>query len=219
MRRVEGAGVELAVAYENAASGPATVLVHGMGGTSWPLDALPGRVIAYDRRGYGDSGAPEPYVRTTASEHAEDLVAVLRATGAAPALLVGADFGALVVLDVLLRHEALAHAAVLVDPPAYMFVPEATEALSEQRDALEAELREGGPEALERARPRIVDFGAIASLPLGHGDLRRISVPVQIVLSARAQPHDLAAGAALLDAMPTAGGSPDLLAAVTELAA
>ena len=47
----------------------------------------------------------------------------------------------------------VARAAVLVDPPAYMFVPEATEALSEQRAALEDELRAGGPE-LDRALAR-----------------------------------------------------------------
>ena len=142
----------------------------------------------------------------------------MRATGAAPALLVGADFGALAVLDVLLRYGDLVHAAVLVDPPAYMFVPEATEALSEQRDELEAELREGGPEALERERGRVVDFGAIASLPLGRGILREVDVPVRIVLSPRAREHDRAAAAALLEALPTAEPADDVVSAVTELA-
>ena len=220
MKTVEGAGVPLAVLYdsrESAAPGPATVLVHGMGGTQWPLDLLEGRVVTYDRRGYGASGAPEPYVRTTVHEHAEDLVCVVRALDAVPATLVGADFGALVVLDVLLRHPAVARAAVLVDPPAYMFVPEATEALSEQRRALEDELRAGGPEAVERSRGRIADFGAIASLPLGHGALAAIETPVAIVSSPRAQPHDRAAAEALLDAMPSAVGAtgvPDALARV-----
>ena len=65
-----------------------------------------GRVITYDRRGYGGSTAPEPYTRTTVNEQAEDLAALVGGLDAAPALLVGADFGALVVLDVLLRHRA-----------------------------------------------------------------------------------------------------------------
>jgi pimeloyl-ACP methyl ester carboxylesterase len=209
-RIVEGAGVPLAVLYESAENGPATVLVHGMGGTMWPLDALPGRVISYDRRGYGESGSPAPYVQTTVNEHAEDLACVLRATGAAPALLAGADFGALVVLDILLRRPELARAAVLVDPPVYMFVAEATEALSEERRRLEDELRAGGPEVLERERGRVADFGAIASLPLTHGGLAAIAAPVAIVSSPRALPHDLAAAEALLDAMPTAVGARDL---------
>jgi pimeloyl-ACP methyl ester carboxylesterase len=209
---VEAAGVALDVTERG--SGPATVLVHGMGGTDWPLDELPGRVIAYDRRGYGASEAPEPYERTTVHEQTEDLAHLIRRLDAAPALVVGADFGALVVLDLLLRHREAARAAVLVDPPAYMFVPEATEALSEQRAALEDELRAGGAAALEALRPRIIDFGAIASLPLGHAVLRTIAVPVAIVSSPAAQPHDLAATEALLDAMPTAIGAADLLDAI-----
>ena len=217
MKTVEGAGVPLAVLYESSDSGPATVLVHGMGGTQWPLDLIPGRVITYDRRGYGESGAPEPYTRTTVNEHAEDLVAVVRALEAVPATLVGADFGALAVLDVLLRYSTVARAAVLVDPPAYMFVAEATEALSEERKKLEEELRAGGPQAIASARGRIADFGAIASLPLTHGALASIRVPVAIVSSPRARPHDIAAAEALLHAMPSAIGAsdvPDALARV-----
>jgi pimeloyl-ACP methyl ester carboxylesterase len=211
MKTVEGAGVPLAVLYDSGDAGtPATVLVHGMGGTQWPLDLIEGRVVTYDRRGYGASGAPEPYVRTTVHEHAEDLVCVVRGMDAVPATLVGADFGALAVLDVLLRHPTVARAAVLVDPPAYMFVAEATEALSEDRAALEEELRSGGPELIERWRGRIADFGAIASLPLSHGALASIEVPVAIVSSPRARPHDIAAAEELLHAMPSAIGAADV---------
>jgi pimeloyl-ACP methyl ester carboxylesterase len=209
---VEGAGVPLAAVVRG--EGAATVLVHGMGGTAWPADALPGRVVTYDRRGYGGSGAPDPYLRTTVQEQTEDLAAVVGALDAAPALLVGAGLGALVVLDALLRHPALARGAVLLDPPAYMFVAEATEALSGQRAALEEELRAGGPAALEAARARIADFGAIASLPLSHPELASIRVPVAIVSTAHAAPHDVAAAEALLDATPAAFAAPDLLDAV-----
>jgi pimeloyl-ACP methyl ester carboxylesterase len=214
VRTVEGAGVPLAVVHESAGTGPATVLVHGMGGTQWPVDLLEGRVVTYDRRGYGQSGAPEPYVRTTVHEHAEDLVCLVRAIEAVPATLVGADFGALAVLDVVLRHPTAVRGAVLIDPPAYMFVPEATEALSEDRAALEAELRAGGVEAIERQRGRIADFGAIASLPLSLSALASIRTPVAIVSSPRARPHDLAAAEALLDAIPGAVGAADVPDAV-----
>jgi pimeloyl-ACP methyl ester carboxylesterase len=212
---VEGAGVPLAAVVRG--DGPATVLVHGMGGTAWPVEQLPGRVITYDRRGYGGSGAPEAYARTNVNEQTEDLACVVNALDAAPAVLAGADFGALVVLDALIRRPELARGAVLVDPPAYMFVPEATEALSEQRAALEEELRAGGPEALEAARARVVDFGAIASLPLSHPALASITVPVAVVSSDAARPHDLAAAEALLHAMPAAHGAADLVDAVRQL--
>jgi pimeloyl-ACP methyl ester carboxylesterase len=200
MRTVTVGGVDLA--FEMGGEGPATVLVHGMGATAgvWgTLDELPGRTIAYDRRGYGDSSAPEPYTATTVNEQAEDLAAVVESLGAAPALLAGADFGALVVLDALLRHPRAARAAVLVDPPLHQFAPEATEALSAERLALEEALREGGPqlaverwlgpsadparvEAARRSAPAFfADYGGLATLPLARGQLRALSLPIGVV--------------------------------------
>src|SRR4051812_10076643 len=74
---VEGAGV--ALASEGRGAGRGIVLVHGMASPAAallhlaePLEAE-ARVVAYDRRGYGGSGAPEPYERTTVNEQAEDL--------------------------------------------------------------------------------------------------------------------------------------------------
>ena len=66
---IEGAGVPLAV--DERGEGPPVLVVHGIGRPPTPLD-LPARVIAYDRRGYGESGMPEPYEATTVNEQAED---------------------------------------------------------------------------------------------------------------------------------------------------
>src|SRR3954449_732430 len=133
MATVEGAGVELA--YEDSAAGdPAVVLVHGPAAdrSVW-RGAVPGtRTIAYDRRGYGSSGAPEPYDRTTVAEQAEDLAALVGRLGADPAVGAGVDFGALVVLDVLKRHPGRLRGAVLVDPPVFQLV-DALEALAAER--------------------------------------------------------------------------------------
>ncbi|HEX8086363.1 MAG TPA: alpha/beta hydrolase [Solirubrobacteraceae bacterium] len=215
------------LSYVEEGEGPAVVLVHGMAssGADWEASGAEGRFVAYDRRGYGDSTAPDPYTRTTVNEQAEDLAGLVSALDAAPALLVGADFGALVVLDVLLRHRALARAAVLVDPPLYQFAPETTEALSAERLALEDALREGGPEeAVERwlraraptaapdrlararrdARAFFADYGGLATLPLTRGDLRGLALPLGVVAgtaepagaAASARPPSLAAGPA-----------------------
>ena len=72
------------------------------------------------------------------------------ALDAAPAMLVGAGFGALVVLELLVRRPELASAAVVADPPLLAFVPEATKALAAERTLLEQALRDGGPEARSR---------------------------------------------------------------------
>ncbi|HWV87348.1 MAG TPA: alpha/beta fold hydrolase, partial [Capillimicrobium sp.] len=149
MPTVEGAGVELA--YEERGAGPPVLLVHGMGedrrawaGVAEALEAG-ARAIAYDRRGYGDSGAPEPYQATSVAEQTEDAAALLSALDARPAVACGVDLGALVVIDLLLRHPGAVRAAVLVDPAAFPLVPDANEALAAERALLERTLRADGP--------------------------------------------------------------------------
>src|SRR5205814_5030192 len=150
MAIVEGAGVALACSARG--EGTPVLLVHGMADRAAGWDAVAGtlageaRAIAYDRRGYGASGTPEPYERTTVEEQAEDAAALLRALDAAPAVVCGRDLGALVCLDLCKRHAGLVRAAALVDPPLFAFVPDATEQLAKQRPALEQALRDGAPE-------------------------------------------------------------------------
>lgn len=223
---VEGAGVALAVT--DRGEGPAVLLVHDMAsdaaGVAGLAEALASvaRVIAHDRRGYGGSGAPEPYDATTVNEQAEDAAAVLRAVGSPPAVVCGLGFGALVALDLLTRHSGLVRGGVLVDPPLFAFVAEAAEALSAERYALEESLREGGPQlAVERwlgdhadpdrvARARtahrafFADLAGLATWPVIRATLRSIDAPTAILTSVTAPPHVLAAADAVAGLIPHA---------------
>jgi pimeloyl-ACP methyl ester carboxylesterase len=105
------------------------------------------RTIAFDRRGWGRSEAPEPYTRTTVHEQAEDTARIVIETGAAPAILCGAGLGAVAALDLVLHRSTLARAAVLIEPPLLAFVDEATERLSEDGVALREAVQGGGPAA------------------------------------------------------------------------
>lgn len=218
---VEGAGVPLAL--DARGDGPPLLLVHDLAADSagWaPLvGALGGavRTLAYDRRGYGASGAPEPYERTTVQEQAEDARAVLAAAGvgAGAAVALGAGFGALVVLDLLVRLPGLLRAAVLVEPPLHQFSESATGVLSEQRAMLEVALREGGPaQAVEAARPGagdavraahrafFADYGGLASWPVTRRELRAVTVPVAVVTDSATPPHLVEAADALAQLLP-----------------
>jgi pimeloyl-ACP methyl ester carboxylesterase len=223
---VEGAGVALSVVERG--SGPAVLLVHGMASDAQALAPLAealardARVIAYDRRGYGSSGAPEPYHGTTVEEQTEDAAALLRALHAGPALVCGDGFGALVALDLAKRHGALVRSVVLADPPLFMFVPEATERLAAQRADLEEAMREGGPaagvdawlsgrvggEALARARAAhsgfFADYAGLASLPVSRRELRALDVPAVVVTGPSSPPHVVAAADALTELLPAA---------------
>jgi pimeloyl-ACP methyl ester carboxylesterase len=244
MPYVEGAGVSLH--YLLHGEGPAVVLVHGMGSdalawesTSVALAEAGLRAIALDRRGYGASGSPEPYAATTVQEQAEDVAALVRALGAAPALLVGDGFGALVVLELLVRRPDLARAAVLADLPLHAFVPAATPALADERSLLEAALREGGRAAAVRAwlgdgaRPARADRAAAAATGFfadyagqsswspSRGELRAIGVPVALVTGPCTAPHVVAAADAMARLVPGArrADDGDVVAAVLALGA
>lgn len=221
-----GAGVELD--YLEHGSGPPVVLVHDMASDHLDLDPLAlgladrARVIAYARRGYGASTAPEPYAGTTVMEQAEDLATLLRALGAAPAVAVGEGFGALAVLDVVLRHPGLVSAAVLGEPPLLALVPGAARALSDERGRIEEAVFAAGPAAgvaawLDARPPRagreralaahqafFADYAGLASRPITRGELRSISVPVTIVTAPHTPPDVRAAAEALAALIPGA---------------
>jgi pimeloyl-ACP methyl ester carboxylesterase len=208
---VEGAGVELA--YEEAGSGDPLVLVHGTASmrSIWDevaeLVAREFRTIRYDRRGWGESGEPEGYVRATLEEHGDDLIALLRGLDAAPAFLCGHSLGAMACLDVIVREPALVRGAVLVEPPMLWLSERGAEATSALRAAIEEDTaRYGsagafgafvrqvcGPQTLdvvgrERAEaplafPRALaaDLGAVNEWSVQPRALRSIETPVVMV--------------------------------------
>ena len=247
MPHVEGAGV--ALHYRSRGEGPAVLVVHGMASDLLAWDAVLERLaaeglraIALDRRGYGDSGAPEPYAATTVQEQAEDVAALLRAVDAAPALLVGDGFGALIVLELLVRRPELARAAVLADTPLHAFVPAATAALADERTLLEAGLRDGGPASARagvagggrgRRRPGagqravaaaagfFADYAGQSSWSPSRGELRAIGLPVAVVTGPATPEHVVAGADAIARLVPGARrvDDGDVVAAALALAA
>jgi pimeloyl-ACP methyl ester carboxylesterase len=240
---VEGAGVALNVVERGA--GAPVLLIHGLASDAEAMAPVAraladdARAIAYDRRGYGSSGAPEPYRGTTVEEQAQDAAALLGALDAGPAVICGDGFGALVALDLAKRHRPLVRAAVLSNPPLFMFVPEATERLAAQHVELEAAVREGGPEAgveawlagraqgaaLERARAAhrafFADYAGLASWPVTRRELRALDVPAVVLTGPSSPPHIVAAADALAALLPVVARADDgdLVAAVRTLLA
>jgi pimeloyl-ACP methyl ester carboxylesterase len=229
MARIDGAGVELEYTEAGPADGPAAVLVHGIASdarqhaaTQAALAAAGRRAIAYDRRGYGASGAPEPYNATTVVEQTHDLEALLSGLDAAPALLVGDGFGALVALALAQRVPALVRGVAAADPPLFALVPEANEALSEQRRLLQEALVDGGPraavaqwlggrvddDALGRAQAAatgfFADYAGLASWEFTRRELRAMTVPVAVVTGASSAPPIVLAADRLAELLPAA---------------
>ncbi len=216
------AGVQLAT--EVSGDGPPVLLVHGIAEDRRAWRPIPhARTIAYDRRWYGDSAKPLPASGATVSEHAEDAAALLDALDARGAVGCGRDLGALIVLDLLLRHPGALRAAVLIDPSAFPLVAEATEALSGEAGRYYGDWRDRGfPGAIERwrsgrGRPRDAAFEAMdaigpntdmpaqSTLELTRRRLRTIDVPVTILVTPTAPAFVRAAGEALAPLIAGAG--------------
>jgi 2-(acetamidomethylene)succinate hydrolase len=212
---VEGAGVELA--YDERGAGQPVVLVHGTAATRSIWDEVREelgdsfRTIAYDRRAYGESGAPEGFTAAPVPEHGDDLIALIRRLDLAPALLCGHSFGAMTALDVVLREPELVRAAVLVEPPMLWLASNGTQAISELRAELQAGVAERGSagaieafsrvvcgpqaldvvgreraaEALRHPRAFASDLNVVASWDVALRDLRAIDTPVTMVAGTR----------------------------------
>lgn len=106
--------------YEEHGAGEPIVCIHGTG-SSTPLwrDAATelaarGRTIVYDRRGFGNSERPEPFV-TNVRQHGDDAAALIAALAAAPAIVIGRSQGGEIAVDLALRYPARVRALALLE--------------------------------------------------------------------------------------------------------
>lgn len=105
-------GVQLAVQESGNLAGPAIVFIHGLLGSrlNWEQqiaspDLQRYRLITYDLRGHGLSGKPEDAeAYRDGRRYADDLAAVIKATGARRPVLVGWSLGGIVMSNYLAAY-------------------------------------------------------------------------------------------------------------------
>jgi pimeloyl-ACP methyl ester carboxylesterase len=197
MPTLEARGVE--IAWGERGEGLPVVLIHETATSSAAWTKLSeaiaerGRAIRYDRRGWGQSTAPDGYRGTTVEEQSEDAAALIEALRLPEATVCGAGLGAVIALDLLLRRPELIAGAVLIEPPLLQLLPAATESLSADRRALEAAAGEG--------RDAIVELylsGGLGAIAAGAGRL-----PDDLTRPARERPVSLIAELGVIPAWPT----------------
>jgi pimeloyl-ACP methyl ester carboxylesterase len=102
---------------------PPLVLVHGSWGDhhSWdaivPALARRFRVVAYDRRGHGQSERPPG--QGSAEEDAADLATLIEQLGLAPAHVAGFSFGGSIALRLAARRPDLVRSLAVQEPPLF----------------------------------------------------------------------------------------------------
>jgi non-heme chloroperoxidase len=109
-----------ALHYEEVGQGKPVVLIHGTAACIWggTVGALADRhrVIAYDRRSFGQSlHAP----LANLSHHAADAAELVEQIAAEPAVIVGWSIGGVIALELANKHRSLVRGLVLVEPPFY----------------------------------------------------------------------------------------------------
>jgi len=168
-----------------AGTSPPVVLLHGLTATrryvvmgSSALARAGWRVIAYDARGHGRSGAAADPRDYGYQRLAQDLAGVLDARGVDRALLAGASMGAHTAVRFALDHPERV-AALAIVTPAFEVKPNpfARAAELERWDALARGLREGGVEGFVAAYQ-------LASVP------ERWRATVEAVLRQRLSAHE-----------------------------
>lgn len=116
---------EVRLNHTERGNGPAVLCVHGAGtyGETWwpsmqPVLEAGRRVIAYDRRGYGENpGSPASRI----TDHVDDAAALLSELDTGPATVVGMSAAGPIVLALAIEHPELVSSIVLAEP-AYQMV-------------------------------------------------------------------------------------------------
>lgn len=111
--------------HEGVGAGTPILGIHGSpsASTFW-VDAARelarlGRVILYDRRGFGRSVPPSLLRTLDLADHVADAAELLRTVAGAPAGVIGRSTGGLVALALAIEHPRLVRALVLLEPAVF----------------------------------------------------------------------------------------------------
>lgn len=149
MSTIQANGTELY--YERRGDGPPILLIQGATGDAGTFtrvaELLAGEytVVTYDRRGNSRSPRPAGWTTTSMDEQADDAAALLRSLDLAPAAVFGTSGGAVILLNLLLRHPDVVRGALVHEPPIIPVVPGGAELGAHFQAMTEEALATGGP--------------------------------------------------------------------------
>ena len=105
-------------------------------------------VTIVDRTGWGESPSPEDYRKTSIAEQAISIAgAVAGALDAGSLTVAGVGFGAVVAFEIGIANPGPVDRVVMVDPPLFGTLPEATAGVSTDVELIRSTVEEGGEAA------------------------------------------------------------------------
>ena len=169
------------IAYEASGDGPAVLFTHGYqaSGAMWDAQrtALEPRyrVITWDMRGHGGSGAPDDASLYSHELLVADMRALLQSLGESQAVLVGHSLGGFASLRCYLDYPQMVRGLVLYGSgPGYRDA-EARGKWNETAERFANSVETKGLEILKRAGPDVATARHSSALGLAHAGRRRLA--------------------------------------------
>ena len=109
--------------HEVRGSGPSILFIAGATGDGGHFQRVAEllsdefTVVTYDRRANSRSPRPEGWDSTSPEEQSDDAAGLIEALGIGPVAIFGNSLGAVISLDLVIRHPALVRGAILHEPP------------------------------------------------------------------------------------------------------
>lgn len=137
--------------HEVRGSGPSVLFISGATGDAGHFERVAEllsdefTVVTYDRRANSRSPRPDGWNKTSMDEQADDAAGLLRALGLSPAAVLGTSGGAVILLNLLLRHPEVLRGAIVHEPPMVPVLSNAEEVGAELQSMTEEGLANVGP--------------------------------------------------------------------------
>jgi pimeloyl-ACP methyl ester carboxylesterase len=207
--------------HEVRGSGPSVLFIAGATGDSGHFGRVAEilsdefTVVTYDRRANSRSPRPDGWESTSTEEQSEDAARLIEALAIAPAAIFGNSAGAIIGLDLVIRHPDLVRGAILHEPPMTAGMSNPEEMTRAIQQVVEGGMQRGGPrggmeaflrfftgdETFENLDPRLrqrvlgngetffgTELGVVDSYRPDEATLAAVEVPVRIMVGTESAP-------------------------------
>jgi pimeloyl-ACP methyl ester carboxylesterase len=137
--------------HEVRGSGPSVLFIAGATGDGGHFERVAEilseefTVVTYDRRANSRSPRPDGWEETSTEEQSEDAAKLIEDMDLAPIAIFGSSVGAIIGLDLVIRHPELVRGAILHEPPMTSGMSAPEEVMGAIQRVVEGGMHEGGP--------------------------------------------------------------------------
>jgi pimeloyl-ACP methyl ester carboxylesterase len=207
--------------HEVRGSGPPVLFIAGATGDSGHFQRVAEllsdefTVVTYDRRANSRSPRPGGWESTSTEEQSDDAAGLIEALGSAPVAIFGNSAGAIIGLDLVIRHPELVRSAILHEPPMIAGMSNPEEVMGAIQQVVEAGMQNGGPrggcetflrfvagdEVFENLDPQLrermldngktffgPEMGTFEPYHPGEATLTAVEVPVRVMVGSESAP-------------------------------